>query len=61
MRLAEITIVIGNPDDPDDSVTEEMIAAYEELDLPGALRDVVDLCLASRTALCTLNVTIIEG
>lgn len=61
MRLAEITVVISVPGDPDDNTTDEMTAAYDDLSLPGVLRTIVEDHLDSRIALAAAYVTIIEG
>jgi len=61
MKFAEITITITGPDNLTDAETECMIEAYDELDMCGVLSDAVDLHLASRTALCCLNVAIAES
>jgi hypothetical protein len=61
MKLAAITIILSAPDETSDQEFAEMLEAYEDLGIPGQVRDVVDLNLESRQALCDVNAYISEG
>jgi hypothetical protein len=61
MKLVEITIILSAPDDTSDRDMDAMVEAYEDLGIPGRLRDIIDLNLESRLALRDVTTYISES